>query len=296
MEIIPTNFTAQFNTRYRIPVRGGVIEAVDVNPQLYQKKDETPIVLAPGWAATIEAYRIPLEEIYKLGRRVLTLSHSREGIDIDPQSGLFHSTDRKSASLQALIDYFKLDHIDLIGHSEGGLIATTIALQKPSRIRNLVLIGSTGILPNDGFVKLVGRFVNEVWGAINGSGTDQEHLDASEGLKALGRYVLDNPSWSFQEVWAIANERITDKIRQLQENGIGVSLINHVNDRLFPMPLLDRDLGKIVSDRNLGGFYSVIGNHTSVFGDPRIARLAINAIDNLEYRRRPNSSRNIQNI
>lgn len=286
MEAITNNFEGQFKTRHKISVRGGAVEAVDINPE--QKKDPTPILWAPGWSETIEVNRNPLEEIRKLGRRVLTLSHARNSIQADSSSGLLPSIDRKAASLQALVDYFELDRFDVIAHSEGVLNSSAVASRQPARVRNMILIGSAGILPEDSMFKLAGRFFNEGKGIMNGTGTDQEKgaspTEAVLAIGKIGKYVVDNLGWTLQEVQALARERVIPDLEWLQRKGIGISFIHNVNDRVFPVQALDRNLRSIVDGR-LSGFYSVIGNHNTVLGDPRIARLAVNALDSLEYKR-----------
>lgn len=284
MEAIYNNFEVQFDTRHKVPLRGGVIEAVDINPN--GLKDATPILWAPGWSETIEVNRNVLQEVQHLGRRVLTLSHARHGIFPDSTSGLFPSIDRKAASLQALVDYFELDRFDVIAHSEGTLNALVVASRQPERVRNIILIGSAGILPEDSMLKLAGRFIYEGAGVITGTGTDQEKgAGPIDAVLMIGKYVVANPYWSLQEVEALARERVILGLEELQRKGVGISLIHNVNDRVFPMQSLDRNLRNIVDGRRVSGFYSVVGNHNTVLGDPRIARLALNALDSLEYKR-----------
>lgn len=285
MEILADSFDVQFNTRYKIPVRGGVVEAVDINPQ--ELKDSTPILWIPGWAETIKINRVPLEEVQRLGRRVLTLSHARENIAAESAADLYPSIDRQAASLQTLLDYFGLDRVDAITHSEGSLAVSVVAARQPARIRNMILIGSAGILPKDSVFNLARRFIiNEAVGAMLGTKTKQEKgLTSIEGALVAVKHVVSNPSWSLQELQALAGEKIIPDLENLQKSGIGISFIHNVNDRGFPIELLDRDLRNIVDEEKLAGFYSVIGNHNTVLGDPRIARLAVVALDSLEYKR-----------
>ena len=268
-------FQAQFSHRQPISVNGGRVEAVFITPVSPVEKPDIPILLAPGWSETIDVNRVPLEELYTLGRRVVTLSHARGGIHTNPDSPLPKAIDRKAASLLATLDYFGIDQVDVIAHSEGGINAAVAALQYPSRVRNMVLIGSGGLLPNDNVVKLSLRFIQASIG---------------EAMGNISKYVISNPSWSLQETRAMAQQKSIDLLKNLQTKGIGVSFIHNVEDRVFPIGSLDKDLTVLVG-QGRAGFYSVVGNHNAILGDPRITRLAVNALDSLQYKRRKIKSR-----
>lgn len=276
-------FEANYNTRHQLLVKGGQVEAIDLKPN--NLTTATPILLAPGWSETIEVNRVVLEELFNSGRRVVTLNHARKGIAVE--SELPKAVDRKSASLLALLEYFDLDKVDIIAHSEGGLNATIAALKVPEKIRNLILIGSSGLLLKDNLLKLALRFTNEGLGMALGSGkTQTEAQPLLDTVTNISRYVLSNPVWSLQEVDSIANQYIIGDLRELQNKGVGISIIYNVDDRVFPIALFERAaLATLMDKEKLGGFYSVIGNHNAVLGDRRVIRLAVSAIDNLEAKR-----------
>ena len=47
-----------------------------------------------------------------------------------------------TAFMEAFLDTFYLDDVDLVGHSLGGAIATAFALQRPARVRRLTLVAA----------------------------------------------------------------------------------------------------------------------------------------------------------
>lgn len=58
-------------------------------------------------------------------------------------SGATHTTIAEGAQrVEALMDVLKLEQAVLLGHSMGGAIALSMALQQPERVRGLVLVGT----------------------------------------------------------------------------------------------------------------------------------------------------------
>ena len=102
-----------------------------------------PILLLHGIAA-VTAPAVPL-----LGaltdRRVLAIDwpgHGLSGPDVLPAGrGL---REHAVAVLDEVLAFFRLERVDLIGHSLGGQFALYLALAHPDRVRRLVLLGAPG--------------------------------------------------------------------------------------------------------------------------------------------------------
>lgn len=284
-------FKASYERRYKVPARGGgFVEAVHIIPP---EITGLPVLLAPGWANGIELSKVVLEELYKLGRPTVMVDHARFGIQTSDESAVPKPAQRKSASLIAALDYFQANQVDVIAHSEGGINSAYAALQHPGRIRDMVLIGSAGLMRDDDLIGLGQRFILKEGTALlfGDSERTQERPPSKVKLMLnIGKYVLSNPRWSIEENLAIAQQRSIDLLKQLQDQGIGISFIHNVDDRVFPFKSLDvAGLWNIVGGDKLGGFYSVPGNHNAILGDPRIARMAVAALDSLEYKRKKQS-------
>lgn len=87
------SFEEQFNQKEKIESLGGVIEVVDIKPE--QPKTEVPVLFAPGWGETHKTFKDSLEEMSELGRRVLSLSHARDGGDKEEvQDNILNITER----------------------------------------------------------------------------------------------------------------------------------------------------------------------------------------------------------
>lgn len=68
----------------------------------------------------------------------------RSGI---PGDGAYMDRERRAAHAQAVLDELDLSDATLVGHSEGGFIATRLAIENPGRIRKLVIVTSGGTSP-----------------------------------------------------------------------------------------------------------------------------------------------------
>lgn len=55
-----------------------------------------------------------------------------------------------------------IDKVDLIGHCEGAVNATLLALEHPEKVRSLVLLAPGGMVGEDSFVRVVEPFVKKI--------------------------------------------------------------------------------------------------------------------------------------
>ena len=144
-----SSFEKQFENRQKIESLGGMIEIVDVTPEKLAK--ETPVLFAPGWGETQETFKDSLKEMFELGRRVLSLSHAREGGDKeDIKENVVEATEkfadypadelRKAITLLAVLAEKGIEKIDVVAHSEGAINAVIAAALHPEKIRNMVLV------------------------------------------------------------------------------------------------------------------------------------------------------------
>ena len=101
-----------------------------------------PVVLLHG-AASVTAAAIPLIPAFD-GRRVIAPDWPGHGLSGPAAFGPDELRARAVGWLDAVVNGFGLDTVDLVGHSMGGQFALYYALAHPERVRRLILLGAPG--------------------------------------------------------------------------------------------------------------------------------------------------------
>jgi pimeloyl-ACP methyl ester carboxylesterase len=108
--------------------------------------DGAPVVMLPGWGATIYMYRHALDELPRRGLRTIAVDLRGFGLSDRPMTRGAYTLDAYESDLLALLDALELQAPTLIGQSMGGGLALRFAIRHPERVRRLVLINPTGLI------------------------------------------------------------------------------------------------------------------------------------------------------
>ena len=278
-------FEEKFAKKKTIEVLDAKLEAIDVKPDFL--KTETPILFAPGWGGTLEAYKDSIETLYEKNRRVLSLTHARKGADkklMDSELKKQYPADelRKSMALLALIDEGNIEKVDAVAHSEGAINTAIAASLRPEKFRNIVFVNPAGLIGPDKFPKLAGRF------NLNGIQTFFDAIFNKEELKRIRlqrltkeviKYISQNPARALKESVAISQSEIYAMLEDLHDEGIGIFIVNGVGDPVFPMDKMQ----KILKADKIDGFLSVKGGHNEIISNPeKYAAAAEEVLDKAE--------------
>jgi pimeloyl-ACP methyl ester carboxylesterase len=279
-ESTPKPFEEQFANKQQIESLGGTVEVVDITPE--RQKTEIPIVFAPGWGETPETFKDSIRVMVDLQHRVLSLEHARNGEDIDtneierkyPADEL-----RKAFALLDVLTKRGIERIDVIAHSEGAINTVIAAALQPEKFRNIVLVGPGGLIGEDKFPKLFGRYSVGVIRDIVSTISDPEiGRSVFRDNVERARYILKNIPLSISEGVGISNSDIHETLRELHDLGIGIVVIHGIDDPVFPM---DR-IQEVVNTDQLDGFYSVKGGHSEIWTHPeKYVALAEQALEDL---------------
>jgi len=122
-------------TRVRV-LESGISVSADVD-----------VVMLHGWVASAYSFRHELESLPSLGVRCVAVDLRGFGLSDKPAARGSYSLAAYVADLDALLDELPATRVVLMGHSMGGGIALAYALSRPDRVRGLVLVCPTGIVP-----------------------------------------------------------------------------------------------------------------------------------------------------
>ena len=240
-------------------------ESIDIKPE--KEKSPVPVLVAPGWAMTPKILGKSLEGLASKGRRVLSLAHSRESILDKSQRGHHLVELQKAFALLSIIENLEkegIEKVDAVAYSEGGINVSIAASEFPEKFRNIVYFAPAGIMGKDSFPKLLGRFnaesIKTALGAITKPETRKPVLVQ---LTELLKYIKNVPL-SVREAIAISQADILQMMEDLKKMGIGISVIHGVDDKIFPMEKVQKNISKQHTD----GFYSVKGGHHEIFLHP----------------------------
>lgn len=110
-----------------------------------------PLLLIHGNGGSIEAFSKTIP-YFARKRRVIAVDSRAHGKSVDPGDSL--SFEMMADDFAALLTTLKLDSVDVIGWSDGGINALLLAMRHPKKVRRLVSTGanltpdSTALIPS----------------------------------------------------------------------------------------------------------------------------------------------------
>ncbi|MFZ3057815.1 MAG: alpha/beta hydrolase [Minisyncoccales bacterium] len=244
----------------------------EINPE--KVKDEMPVFVSPGWGVVPESQEESLKTISEEGRKVLTISFSRERKVEQSDTDIPTAELQKALSIIEAISKKGINRVDAIGHSEGGLNLVIAANLFPEKFRNIVLVSPAGMIENDSSLNLMKRFIID-------EGIQELGVDKSiffKYIKEVFKYSIKGSKLSYEEISACAVANIFQMTEQLREKGVKVGFICGANDKVFPIEEVVKRVGK----ENADHFLSTKGDHGSFIFNKEHALLAENLLDNMK--------------
>jgi pimeloyl-ACP methyl ester carboxylesterase len=99
----------------------------------------TPIVLLQHFMGNLDNYDAAIADALAMGREVILTDNTGVGLSTGAAPETVAGMARDAASL---IDALGLERVDLFGFSMGGFVAQQIAVDRPERVRRLILVGT----------------------------------------------------------------------------------------------------------------------------------------------------------
>ncbi len=287
----------QFANPERIRIGEEEVDIYDISPE--KRKTETPVVLAPGFSATPMAYEQNILELAKAGRRVIAVDSPHglieHPIEKDRASGHAEVELAKLSAVIQALDERGIEQADVIAHSEGAIYMALAALLYPGRFRNMVFLDPGGMIGKDNVFRLGRGLAHELTNqTVNESGRTDVDRQAQKLATLLAplRVLASNIKRSWDSIQAIADSDIVDMLKELKAQGVGVSVIHGVEDKVFPMERVQKEVGADA----ITGFYSVRGGHNEIFLRPEQYTKAVDlALDALEAKSKKGTVEKIKN-
>lgn len=254
---------AQFNQTYEFQLPHEVMQYAMINPDGGHEERESDewAVFIGGFASIKETYMSEMLDLAKSGKRVLFLSPDKgaqpENEDTDyfntrsgSGAGTLPGTIRaKAAAVALLLEHLGVTQANVIGHSQGGAVATAFAGIRPKLVSRLLLDNPAGLIEKDTIGGLLHRVRDE---AKVEFGASQSTATWWKQLKRLAQFPLFRAT---KEIPGIARTDIRPMLEHLKNlksqggSGPEVILINSNNDQLFPKEAVEAGIGKDALER-----------------------------------------------
>lgn len=105
-----------------------------------------PLLMLPGWGASIYMYRHAFELLPQRGIRPIAVDLRGFGLSDKPEWPNAYTANAYLDDLLALLDALGLERVSLVGQSMGGGVALHMALRHADRLQDLVLINPVGLV------------------------------------------------------------------------------------------------------------------------------------------------------
>ncbi len=111
-----------------------------------------PVLLLHGSSIAVDAWLTWFRSFEPLARSRRVIAYDQVGFGRSqvPADRIYLDRLRRTEHAQAVMDHLGLDDVTVVGHSEGGFIATRLAITNPGRVRKLVIVTSGGTAPRLG--------------------------------------------------------------------------------------------------------------------------------------------------
>ena len=153
------------------------------------------------------------------------------------------TTIQEKASLVGIQLPESFENIDIIGFSQGALVATLVATEvacrHPETLRRLILITPAGFIEDDSTARLACRFILQILEEGVYVLKCAFHLNFKplrDSIK-VGSVLLKNclrKRHVWQEVSEIAQAKVVPSLHDLKKRGVEIILITANSDRVFP--------------------------------------------------------------
>ena len=261
-----------FQPRFEPQKLNAEADYIDVSPK--EPTQELPILYSPGWGIHSSVLRPIVASFVEEGRRTIAIG-APHGIGAQTKRDLPMPESRKVESILEVLRQRGVDKVDAVAHSESGLALTAAALEHPEKFRTIVLVNAGGLIEHDSPLKVATRTVMDT---VKDLGMKAKALfiggyqagDAQKTGNLLRMVAMQqpvtnaNPLRSMKEIEYIGKGDIRERLKQLQEKGVRVIVVQTTGDEAFP-PERTAITQEHYNERVL-----LPGKHNEIISDPSL--------------------------
>lgn len=200
-------------------------------------------LLLPGYTSSLETFSMLLGPLADRGYRVATYSHRGQPHSEGPDDYSGYSLANFADDVHGVVDALELgEHVHLLGHSFGGVVAVDAVLKNPARFASLTMWNSGPSALDPEYMKAWREGFNQdgtrfFWVAeCEERGLDPEIDQSGELNPVLAYYhrrLFDtNPAHLDAGIDILINQ--TDRVAEIAVTGIPVLVSHGANDDAWP--------------------------------------------------------------
>lgn len=259
---------------------------IDIKPEssLEKESEKIPTFFIQGWGDTVEYTRETyLKGMSKGDRRLLAVDYPK-GIKIDKKENKEKKIPvdqlQRATVITEAIEKKGIEKVNAVAYSQGGIDLALAVQLRPDLFENLVFVNPAGIIGKDSFLGLAKRFVID--NGLQNLKIMKENPQWKDKLKDVQKsfkeFLFANPKLALQGVNTLSGADIFEQLKEIKNNGIKVSFICSVDDKVFEMDKIQ----ELIKEEHLDGFYSIKGAHSNVKFDEKVQGAILEALETLE--------------
>jgi predicted small secreted protein len=171
------------------------------------------------------------------------------------------------------IDKAGYEQVDAVGSSQGGGVVATAAYLAPEKFRSITFVEPVGIIGKDSILALGKRFGID-HAKQNRNRPKEQQAQYLVGKKDFAEFSRTNLIQSFREIKEMSEADITGIIAGLHELGIGISIVHHVDSKVFESDKIQREVSKKLVDKSgdknklfFDGLYAIMSKRKNDKGE-----------------------------
>lgn len=254
-------FERQLGRSEKQEIGGQKIEVTTILPE--SLSDETWVVMLGGIATGPKTYTDELYEIAVSGRKILFLNPDK-GIDASQEDEKYFAKFSvpqtivvKTALVKEILQEMDIEDADIVGHSQGAIIATALGARNPEMARHIVLDNPGGLTGEDSGIRLMGRAAKQLVKeqgfafreATKGNKGPLKRFNRAAGV--FSKNFARNLAWRLvKETPGIAESRMEELLKTMQDEreknqgkGPKITLLTANRDEFFPDERIGETLG-----------------------------------------------------
>lgn len=245
------------------------VPVFDLRPEIVVS--DTPVLFVPGYAKTAVSYKETLFELYKAGKRIISVSAPVADLNLElPDADYPKPQLERALVINNVLTQMGIEQVDLVSHSEGGMNAMIAAAQNPDVFRHFLFVAPPGITEMQSYLTIIKRWtVGRMRSGVEKFSQTDIEKERVARFNAEAREFVTNRGVMKGALESMEPGRVdvSDLMRELHMAGHGVSVIAGADDLMLPMQEFQRNVtgaARSAESYGLDGFYSVRKGHDEI--------------------------------